>query len=327
MKFYNIIEVIEMFVLSTTRLTNPIEEKLKEEFGNITFEFAENITDASVHLPKANIILTYGNDITPEHIEVASELKWIMVLSAGVEQMPLKEIKERNILMANVRGIHKTQMAEYALAMLLNHYQNLAKFYESQKRKEWNKEVNRREITGRTLTVVGAGSIGEEIARLGKAFQMKTIAVTQSGGERPYFDQVHKQDTVKEALQDADFVISILPSTKETKGYYSAEHFEWMKTSAVFMNIGRGDVVEEKTLLDALDNNQIEHAILDVTPIEPLPKESRIWSHEKITLTPHISGGSEQYIPRAINIFKENLIQFLKDGTLVKNEMNLDRGY
>src|SRR5690625_509579 len=108
MKFYNIIEVIEMFVLSTTRLTNPIEEKLKEEFGNITFEFAENITDASVHLPKANIILTYGNDITPEHIEVASELKWIMVLSAGVEQMPLEEIKERNILMANVRSEEHT---------------------------------------------------------------------------------------------------------------------------------------------------------------------------------------------------------------------------
>ena len=316
-----------MLVLSTTRLGQTTEEKLQEDYQELTFKFTENIDEATEYLSKADILLSYGSDITEAEINQAEQLKWIMVLSAGVEKMPNRLIQERQILMTNARGIHKTQMAEYALAMLLNQSQNLFAFYESQKQKVWNKGINRREITGSTLTVVGAGSIGQEIARLGQAFQMKTKAVTNSGGSRSHFDQVYQQDTIKEALEDADFIISILPSTEETEGYYKEEYFKWMKSSAVFLNIGRGDVVTEEVLLNALDHNELEHAILDVTPIEPLPKESRLWSHEKVTLTPHISGGSDQYIPRAMTIFRENLNQFLQDSSVSVNQINFNRGY
>lgn len=316
-----------MFILSTTRLTGEIEQQLTEEFSEFTFKYMDNIEDAEEYLTEADILLTFGSDITAKHIQVAESLKWIMVLSAGIDQMPIEEIQKRDILLTNVRGIHKTQMAEYALAMLLNHYQKLSTFYERQKDKVWDKTIKRREITGRTMTIVGAGSIGEELARLAKAFQMKTIAVTHSGGDRPNFDYVYQQDGLKEALAEADFVVSILPATKETEGYYQEKHFQWMKETTVFLNIGRGTAVVEETLLKVLDDGEIEHAILDVTPIEPLPKESRLWSHEKVTLTPHISGGSDQYIPRAMKLFHDSLKQFSDTGTVSINKINLARGY
>lgn len=316
-----------MLILSTTRLTADIEKQLKNDFIDVDFKFMENIDQASSFLPIADVLITYGSDIEEKHIEQAEQLKWIMVMSAGIDQMPNRYIKERNILMTNVRGIHKISMAEYALAMLLSNYQSHLTFAKNQSRKIWDQTVKTHEITGRTLTIVGAGAIGEELARLAKAFQMTTIAVTNSGGLRPNFDYVYQKDSLKIALKDADFVVSILPSTMDTKEYYQDEHFKWMKDSAIFLNMGRGDAVTEKTLLKALDNNQISHAILDVTPVEPLTNESLLWTHDKVTLTPHISGKSEQYIPRAVEIFRENLVSFIKDRSVTTNKVNLDRGY
>ena len=318
---------MQMLILSTTRLTAEIERQLQEQYKDYTFRYMENIKAAQRYLKDADILLTYGNDIAASDIEKAKSLKWIMVLSAGIDGMPLEVIKQRQILLTNVRGIHKTQMAEYAVAMLLSHYQNLTIFNQRQKDKLWDKTIKRREITGRTITIVGAGSIGEELARLAKAFQMKTIAVTYSGGSRPHFDYVYRQNDLEQALKEADFVVSILPSTKETEGYYKEQHFKWMKKTAIFLNIGRGTAVDEATLVNALDNDEIEHAILDVTPIEPLPKESRLWSHEKVTLTPHVSGGSDRYIPRAMELFEKSLNQYIATGTVSINKINLDRGY
>lgn len=316
-----------MLILSTTRLTDDIEQQLKRDFEQITFKFTDNIDQASEYLSEADVLLTYGSDIKEKDIEQAEQLKWIMVMSAGIDKMPNELIQQRNILMTNVRGIHKTPMAEYALSMLLSHYKNHLAFADQQRNKVWDKAIETREIADRTLTIVGAGAIGEEVARLGQAFQMKTIAVTKSGGTRPYFDHVYQNSSLKNALEDADFVVSVLPSTKETEGYYQDDHFKWMKKSAIFLNMGRGNVVAEETLLKALNDDQIEHAILDVTPIEPLPKDSPLWSHEKVTLTPHISGKSEQYVPRAIEIFRENLVSFIKEESVSVNKINFDRGY
>lgn len=316
-----------MLVVSTTKLGDQLEKKLIDQYPALTFKFFENIKEASTLIKEMDILMTFGEDLTDDDIYRATKLKWIMVLSAGVDQMPFKAIQERGILITNARGIHKVPMAEYAIAMLLNYYRQNLQFAHQQAEKRWDKSIPTREISGRTMTIVGAGAIGEELARLAKAFYMTTYAVTNSGGSRPYFDQVFKNDSVKAALAQADFVVSILPSTPSTKGYYQAEHFEAMKQDAVFLNMGRGDAVTEKVLLHALDTNQIEHAILDVTEIEPLPEDSPIWSHGKITLTPHISGKSAHYLSRAMVIFEQNLDHFLKGKSLPINQIDPARGY
>ena len=316
-----------MLVVSTTILTDEIQKQLKDEFKSVEFRFFENIEAARESLAEADILVTFGSDVEEKYLQPAKRLKWMMVLSAGIDKIPTELLKKRNIIVTNVKGIHKTPMAEYAISMLLNYCRSSLFFAERQKEREWDKSIQPRELAGSTLTVVGAGAIGEELARLAQALGVKTIAVTNTGGQRPYFDQVYQNDELEVALKNADFVVSILPSTEETKGYYQREQFKWMKNSAVFLNMGRGNAVDEETLISALNQGDIDHAILDVTPIEPLPKESLLWSHEKVTITPHISGNSKQYVPRAMEIFKENLASFIENGDVLVNKINLDRGY
>ncbi len=315
-----------MQVISTTRLTESLEQQLINNFPEVTFSFFTSI-DAVKDLSEAEVLLTYGEDLTEVILEQATKLKWIMVMSAGVDEMPLEWIDAHNIQVTNARGIHKHPMSEYAMAMLLGHYREMFTFYEQQKQHKWHQKVKTKEINHRKMTIVGAGAIGEELARLAQAFHIETTAVTKSGGERNNFDYSVTLSQIDTALEDSDFVVSILPSTEETRPFYQSHHFNCMKSSAVFLNMGRGDVVEAPVLIKALDEGDIGHAILDVAPQEPLPEGHPFWEHEKITLTPHISGKSSQYLPRAIKIFKDNLSQYLIDGALTVNHIDLKRGY
>ena len=315
-----------MRVISTTRLTENLEQKLVHDYPNVTFRFFSSIEKVT-NLSEAEVLITYGDDVTEAILEQATNLKWIMVMSAGVDEMPLAWIQKRNIQVTNARGIHKHPMSEYAMAMLLGHYREMFTFYEQQKQHKWHQKVKTKELNHRKMTIIGAGAIGEELARLAQAFHIETTAVTKSGGKRNNFDHSVTLSQIEEALNDSDFVVSILPSTNETRPFYRAHHFKCMKSSALFLNMGRGDVVDEEVLIKALDEGDIAHAILDVTPLEPLPEEHPFWSHEKITLTPHISGKSSQYLPRAIEIFEDNLSQYLIDGTLPVNQIDLKRGY
>lgn len=315
-----------MQVISTTRLTESLEQQLINNYPEVTFQFFSSI-ETVVDLSEAEVLVTYGEDLTKAILEQAVKLKWIMVISAGVDEMPLAWIDARNILVTNARGIHKHPMSEYAMAMLLGHYREMFTFYEQQKQHKWHQKVKTKEINHRKMTIVGAGAIGEELARLAQAFYIETTAVTKSGGKRKNFDHSVTLSQIEDVLEDSDFVVSILPSTEETRPFYQPHHFKRMKSSALFLNMGRGDVVESDVLIKALDNGHISHAILDVAPFEPLPEEHPFWMHKKITLTPHISGKSSQYLPRAIEIFENNLSQYLIDRTLTVNQIDLKRGY
>lgn len=316
-----------MLVLSTTTLTPELQSKLTEAYQDLTFQFTENIEQAQPYLSEASIIITYGEDLTDKHIERATQLKWVMVISAGMDQMPFEAIKKRGIQVTNARGIHRIPMAEYAIAMLLQLYRKHEVFLDKQKARVWDQSVATEEISYRTMTIIGAGAIGEELARIAKAFHIKTIGVSNRGREKPYFDQIYQTKDTLIAIEEADFVVSILPSTSETKGFYQAEHFETMKSSAIFLNMGRGDAVEAETIIEALDQEQISHAVLDVFEQEPLPEDHPLWRHEKVTLTPHISGKSSNYLPRAMAIFEENLVSFLNEGQFTVNVIDPNRGY
>ncbi|MGM0523385.1 MAG: D-2-hydroxyacid dehydrogenase [Bacillota bacterium] len=315
-----------MQVISTTRLTESLEQQLINNYPEVTFRFFTSI-EAVKDLSEAEVLLTYGEDLTEAILEQATKLKWIMVMSAGVDEMPLAWLDRRNIQVTNARGIHKHPMSEYAMAMLLGHYREMFTFYEQQKQHKWHQKVKTKEINHRKMTIIGAGAIGEELARLAQAFHIETTAVTKTGGKRNNFDHSVTLSQVEEVLEESDFVVSILPSTAKTRPFYQPHHFKSMKSSALFLNMGRGDVVEADVLIKALDDGNISHAILDVTPLEPLPETHPFWDHEKITLTPHISGKSSQYLPRAIEIFEDNLSQYLVDGTLLVNKIDLKRGY
>ena len=219
---------------------------------------------------KANAIVTYGEDIDAELLDGAKSLEWLMVASAGVEKMPLAEIAERQLVMTNVRGIHKTPMAESVLAHILALKRSLPLIYQRQQKKEWSRKIGSTELKGSTALILGPGAIGSEIGRLLQAFGVKTIGCNRSGKACASMDEIITFNHLVDRLPEADYVISVLPSTPETKGLLTKQHFEAMKETAVFMNFGRGDLVDEALLIEVLKNEVIGHAVLDVFETEPL---------------------------------------------------------
>lgn len=314
-------------ILFSAKISEKHQTRLKEEFTEQQFIMCSSMDEASAYLKAAEILVTYGEDLTPELIEHAAQLKWIMVLSAGMDRMPFDAIKAKGILVTNARGIHKTPMAEYAISMLLQVYRQANTLMEKEKAHEWDRNVRMEELNGKTLLVAGAGAIGQEVARLAKAFQMKTIGLSRSGEQREHFDENYQSTELEKLLPETDIVVSVLPSTKETKEFYTYEHFKKLPKHAVFLNMGRGDAVKTEVILDAIRNKEIAHAVLDVFEEEPLPNDHPFWDEENITVTPHLSGISKLYQTRALDIFEENLKIYLQGKDNFVNKIDVSRGY
>lgn len=314
-------------ILITAKISEKHHRHLIQTFPNETFIFCDDISKAVCDLPQAEIIVTFGEDLTNDYIEMASQLKWIMVLSAGVDKLPHEAIKKQNILVTNVRGIHKIPMAEYVIAMLLQVYRQAKTLITNQMKTTWDRSIKMQEISGRTMVILGTGAIGQEVARLAKAFHMKTIGISRSGKRVDFFDETYRTSELNQQLPYADFVISVLPSTPDTKYLLTDESFRLLPNHAVFLNMGRGDLVKSDVLLQAVRNKEIAHAILDVFEEEPLPEHHPFWKEENITITPHLSGISPQYVPRALDIFKDNLKKYRSKDQPLLNEVDVTRGY
>ncbi|MCP3762110.1 D-2-hydroxyacid dehydrogenase [Domibacillus sp. A3M-37] len=314
-----------MNIVFTFRPPRDIQADLQKKFPNETFSFYKQLDEAQ-SLHEAEILVTFGSDLTEERIHECQSLKWIMVASAGIEEMPLQAIKDRDILVTNARGIHKIPMAEFTLGFMLNHVKRFAELHTLEQSETWNKQLPLQELAGKEVTILGTGAIGQEIARLAKAFRMTTTGVNKSGQHAEGFDQIFTIYELESAVLSADFVVAVLPSTPETISLLQPEHFETMKNTAAFINIGRGDLVSELVLLSAINDEEIAHAYLDVFPVEPLPEAHPFWRHPAITVTPHISSVTKQYVPRAMVIFEHNLRCFI-DGGDYENVIDVERGY
>ncbi|MBM6616437.1 D-2-hydroxyacid dehydrogenase [Bacillus suaedaesalsae] len=315
-----------MNIVTTLSVNEKKQNDLMSLFKNEAFHFFSNAVEPTGELKEADVVVTYGDDITPEMIKIAEKLKWIMVMSAGVDKLPFQEIKKRNILVTNVRGIHKIPMAEYTMGMMLQVSKHLQQVTEQEKSHEW-KRLSMNELYQKNVCIIGVGAIGGQIAKLCKAFGMNTYGINTSGKEVEFVDEVGTMDRLEEFLAHADFVVSILPSTQDTKYLLTKRHFQLMQETSIFINIGRGDVIQESVLLEVLNEKLIGHAILDVFENEPLAKDHPFWGMDNVTVTPHISSITSRYLPRAFAIFEENLRTFKSGGKTLINQVNVDRGY
>lgn len=300
------------------------QDELVKKYPDAKFIFQKGLNEEL--LKSASILVTYGEDIDAPHLKTAEQLKWIMVASAGLEKMPLLEIAKRGIVVTNVRGIHKTPMAETILAHILSIKKSLPLINENQRKGEWSKRVSPTELLGSTAIILGPGAIGGEVGRILQAFGVHTIGCNSSGKLPPFMDEIVTFDKLNEVLPKADIVISILPSTEQTKGLITYEHLQSMKQSAIFMNFGRGDLVKEQHLLRALEEERIAYAVLDVFEKEPLAAEHPFWSMNNVIVSPHISSHSSQYVIRALQIFSSNLNAWMEQKPL-ENEIDLEKGY
>ncbi|SES38259.1 D-2-hydroxyacid dehydrogenase [Salisediminibacterium halotolerans] len=316
-----------MKVVTSAKIRRDLREHLLNTYPQIDFAFHPSIAEAEKDLTDADVLITYGEDLTDRHIAVAEKLQWIMVISAGLDKMPFEAIKQKGITVTNATGIHAVPMAEYALAVMLQTARQTKTIIEQEKNKLWDRSPLMTELHNKTVLIIGAGQIGTQTARLTKAFNMKTLGVNRTGADFAPFDEIIKTENLLDMLPEADFIVSVLPKTPETDGLLDQSAFAAMKKEAVLINMGRGNVIHETDLIEALNREEFSHAVLDVFNEEPLPADHPFWEHPDVTVTPHISGISPQYQPRALEIFEYNLAVYERGHGTYWNWIDLNKGY
>jgi len=309
--------------LDNLDLTKEHISKIKEVKPGIEVQVASDIAEATPYLSQAEVMVGVFPLLPP--IKKAEKLKWIHGLGAGADGLE-PAIVNSSILVSNSSGVAAIPIAEHILAFLLIFTKKLYATFANQRRKNWEGQ-SLTELNGKTVLIVGLGHIGKESARLLSCMGVKVLAIDRSGKEKPDFVETLKtNEEFNELLPLADFVVICAPLTKETRHLFDREKFKQMKPTAVLVNIGRGAIVKEQELIDALENKIIAGAALDVTEEEPLPKESPLWGMENVVITPHHSPSSERYMDRAIDLFCENLKAYLK-GERLPNLIDKERGY
>lgn len=317
-----------MIIASSAKMSSKHQEHLQQEFPLHTWYFGESLDEALMHAAHSDILITYGEDITEDIIAQFPQLKWIQVISAGVERMPLQALQQKDILVTNARGIHRTPMAEYTLGVMLQHVRRLPEFFGNQKQQHWDRSPRIDELAGKTVGILGAGAIGSEIARKAQAFDMHVIGMNQSGEVVPHFDEMYSFAQMDTILQQSDYVVVILPHTPKTVGIIGERELRLMKPTAVLINIARGTIVSEDALHTALQEQWIEAAYLDVFTAEPLPADHPLWTAPNCWITPHISGRSPHYMARALAIFEQNLHLFTQgEQARMLNFVSASKGY
>lgn len=316
-----------MILVTTCPVSDRHVGRILEIGTDLEIRVHKGIVEAEQDLGMADILITYGEDLTSEVIAKCTNLKWIHVISAGLELMPFPAIAERGILVTNARGIHKGPMAEYTLGMILMFSRRFVELYQNQMKATWDRTIRIDELAGQTLGVIGAGSIGSEIAIRAKAFGMKTLGLATTAREQEGFDRVLDGSGMDELLTTSDYVVVITPLTEATKGLIGEREIGLMKPTAVLINIARGHVVDEAALLTALQEKKIRGAGLDVFVEEPLPADHPFWGLDNVVVTPHLSSRSPKYMERAQEIFRHNLSVYLTQQGEMINVIDVKKGY
>ena len=275
----------------------------------------------------------------------ARGLKWIQLLSAGADHVLGGPLKTIAIPLTTASGIHATPIAEYTLASMLAYAHRIHLAIRAQARREWMRSGafmgSVDEIRGRTLGIIGYGSIGRETARLAAAFGMEVLALKRNPADRvdPGWSpaglgdpdgkipaRFFGPDDREAILRESDYVSVTLPLTDHTRKFIGEREFAAMKPGAYLVNIGRGEVIDERAMAAALAAAKIGGAGLDVFEHEPLESSSPLWDLENVILTPHISGANRGYMDKACELFAENLKRFAANRPLL-NVVDPNQGY
>src|SRR2546422_7557616 len=267
-----------------------------------------------------------GWKIPREEIQHASGLKWIHSTAAGVDEILYPEVYERELVITASNGIH-APLIEHVFAFILAFERRLHIAMRQQLQRRWDRShALGGEVAGKTLGILGLGTIGREIARKAQVFDLRVIGTRRTPAPIPGVETVLGPEGLPDVLRESDIVVVALPLTERTRGLLGEREFRMMKPTALFINIGRGPIVQEAALVRALRERWIAGAALDVFEQEPLPADSPLYDLENAIITPHVSGASPRYMDRAVLLFCENLHHYLR-GEPLRNLVDKQRGY
>lgn len=280
-------------------------------------------TPAPELLARTEAMLAYRSG--PGVLARMPALRWIQALTAGVEGwLALPDLPPRLVLTC-ARGTHRVQMPENILGALFHLTKPYAGIVLDQKARHWRRRVSQT-LAGTTLGILGLGVIGQELARKAQALEMHVIGTRRSPAPLPHVDHVYGPEGTDEVLAAADWVLLLLPVTPETRGFMNAARLKRMKPSAYLLNFGRGEVVADDDLIQAVTARTIAGAVLDVFTTEPLPVEHPFWATEGILVLPHIGGLHPGRDHIVAGLFVDNLERFLA-GQPLRETVDRARGY
>ncbi|HWY69305.1 MAG TPA: D-2-hydroxyacid dehydrogenase [Terriglobales bacterium] len=305
--------------------------RLQQEFPQHTFVQLPNLDQLVSEITDAEVLI--GWQLRPEQFKAASRLRWIHATTAAVHQLMFPELVASDVRVTNSTSIHGPVVAEHAIALVfaLAKGLNFAVRYQTQghwgQQGLWSSPLRPRELAGATLGVIGLGAIGRECVRLAKALGMSVVALREhpeKGSEGS--DRVFGPTQLDQLLAEAEYVLLAAPLTGKTRALFNDEAFSKMRGDACFLNISRGDLVDEQALERALRSRKIRAAALDVFQTEPLPLESPLWNLDNLLITPHSAALTEKLWDRHLLRITENLRRYVA-GTPLLGEVDKRRGY
>ena len=289
---------VELVAIDPNNIENPAWNKITEcniFFLTYEFMFAAELNPA----------------IETPLLKLCEQMDFIQTGYAGTDSLLIQNILKTKAKVANASGIHAIPIANYVLAQMLRWNKRIDKHIDLQSHASWEAFGGDGELTFKNILILGYGGIGQEVARLSKSFGMHVSATKRTAFNCQYADSIHHPDEMLELLPHADFIVSCLPSSKDTDDIINKATLALMKETAMLINVGRGNAVHEDDLVEALNSNQIACAALDTTKIEPLPTHSDLWKANNCFISSHDSAHSLHAISRMNELFCTNLLNHI----------------
>lgn len=291
------------------------------ELPELEIVTSTNATEAETVGLDCEIVLAEPKLVQPILMKLKN-LRWAQSMYAGVEQF-LDPSMRRDYILTNARNVFGGLMSEYVFGYLLNHERRIFERYRAQQEHRWDASTTGM-LRGKTIGLLGVGSIGAVIAKMAKHFKMIVHGYTRSSEDCSDVDAYYHGNDLLAFANNLDYLVSVLPNTSETHRIVDSSLLGALPARAIFINVGRGGAVDESALIGALESKQIAGAVLDVFDQEPLPKEHPFWTTPNLLLTFHTSAPS---LPEDIlRIFRENYLRYLR-GEELKYKVDFERGY
>lgn len=304
-------------------------QKIRDRFPELRIVVLDNYADlpATLAREQPDVVLSFRmghlGAFPRETLLDWPSIRWLHATGAGIEHLPPWDASR--IMVTNSSGIHGRIMAEYATWAVLNQTQRMPLFAKQQKERVW-KLYPVDSAQGKTVVIVGMGRVGVAIAKALKTFGMHIIGVRNRPQPIPEADETLTSEQLPAALARADFVILITPLTAQTRGLFDGRMLTNCKRGAYFINLARGNILDEAALRKAISTGALKGATMDVFQTEPLPPEDPMWTAEDVIVTPHVSGEVPAWQAVAAGLFMDNLRRWIR-GEPLENLCNPELGY
>lgn len=303
--------------------------ELRTRFPELSFVHCEDRAQLPAALADAEV---YFGWLTRDEFLAAKRLRWVQAASTGVDSfVRIPELRDSDVLLTNVRGVHAVALAEHAFAMIFAFTRGIKAYIEHQQQHLWAVRSLREslvQLTGQTMGIVGLGTVGHATAERAHAFGMRVIAVDLLPVHKPnYVDRLEGAAGLNALLAESDYVVITVPYTNRTRGMIGTDQLALMKPTAILIGVSRGGIIQEAPLIAALQEGRLAAAALDVFQTEPLPPDSPLWEVDNLIITPHAAGGYQSEAETIRSVFVDNIARYVHGEFPLRNQVDKQLGF